>query len=183
MTHNDLCERALRWLSGTRKCEPVFHQIASCAEIPDAIGWSSCFRFSGSTVLECKVSRADFYADLRKQFAWRHPDWNERHFEYRASRISAKEATANGYIKRQLPRMGDYRFYLSQPGIVTAELVEKHAPDHGLLHIEGARVRVIRDAPRRENANYPAEIRYLRFAIINGKQVFGPRDEREGLEG
>jgi hypothetical protein len=65
-THQQLCDRALRWLSGTRRCEPVFAGIASCSEVPDAIGWSSCYAHEGSTVIECKISRSDFYAERKK---------------------------------------------------------------------------------------------------------------------
>ena len=59
MTHEQLCERARRWLSGTRRCDPVFSGIASCDEIPDAIGWSSRYGWYGSTVVECAFIRKE----------------------------------------------------------------------------------------------------------------------------
>lgn len=72
MTHEKLCDRAVRWLRGTRRCNPVYSRNASCAEIPDAIGWSSSYYWYGSTVIECKASVPDFYADQRKKFVWQH---------------------------------------------------------------------------------------------------------------
>jgi hypothetical protein len=168
LKHQDLCERALRWLRGTRKCNPVFAGIASCSEIPDAIGWSSSYKQRGSTVVECKVSRSDFYRDKKKRIVWKHPTLGM----YLGNRITQKEAAAGAYIAEDLPVMGDYRFFLSEPSIVTPELIAQHAPDHGLLCVEGSRIRVVVDAPRRKEPNYPAEIRYLRFAIINRKKEF-----------
>lgn len=169
LTHLDLCERAIRWLSGTRMCHPVYTSNASCAEIPDAIGWSSHHRWHGSTVVECKTSVSDFHADKKKWVYYREPKYG---WEYPGKRISQKEATINNYELLERPRMGDYRFFMCPPNILALSLIEKHAPDHGLLYAEGRRVRIIRDAPRREKVNYPGEIRYLRFAIINSKEPF-----------
>lgn len=67
MTHNELCEIARRWLKGSRQCYPVYSDCASCNEIPDAIGWSSSWRWEGSHVVECKTSKSDFYRDKRKR--------------------------------------------------------------------------------------------------------------------
>jgi len=73
--HTDLVRRAVAWLrrgvpqplSEVRLCcMPVFGEITTAAsETPDAIGWAhGC-----SIVVECKVSRADFRADMRKVHA------------------------------------------------------------------------------------------------------------------
>lgn len=65
MSHAELVERAVRWLKKAQRCHVVFagRQCRS-GEIPDAIGWtSSCV----SHLVECKVSRADFFADARKR--------------------------------------------------------------------------------------------------------------------
>ncbi len=171
--HQMLCDRALRWLSGNRRCNPVFAGIASCSEVPDAIGWSSSYKHRGSIVVECKVSAADFYADKKKAFVWRDPAPTHSLYgdAWQISRnyLSNKAAKEAGYIAEEILRMGDYRFYLCPPGMVTEQMIEKHAPDHGLLYVESNKVKIIREAPRREKANYPAEIRYLRFAIINNK--------------
>ena len=166
MTHDELCARARRWLSGTRRCNPVFSNLASCAEIPDAIGWSSAYGWYGSTVIECKISVSDFYADKKKWSAWKHPN---REHTYPAKRLSKKQAAEMGYAQIQIPAMGDYRFYLCEPGIISVALVAEHAPDHGLIYRDGHAMRIVRPAPRRTLVDKNAEIRYLRFAIINGK--------------
>ena len=67
MTHADLCERAVRWLYGSRKCNVAFSGIASTREIPDAIGWSTACQWRGSIVIECKMSLSDFHRDRKKK--------------------------------------------------------------------------------------------------------------------
>lgn len=69
MTHDELCERAARWLRNTKRCRIVLREVVSCAgEEPDAIGWLG----TGQSILvECKVSRSDFRADQKKHVrAW-----------------------------------------------------------------------------------------------------------------
>lgn len=67
VTHDELVERAVRWLRGTGKCTlTVINSHPWDCEAPDAIGW----RPGGISVLiECKVSVEDYYADRRKP--WR----------------------------------------------------------------------------------------------------------------
>jgi hypothetical protein len=145
----------------------VFSNVASCAEVPDAIGWSSAYGWHGSTVIECKTSVSDFYADRKKRFRWNcaeHPS-----VYYPRDRMSAKEAVERGFVESEVPVMGDFRFYLCEPGIVTAEMVAAKAPCHGLIYRDGHAMRIIRPAPRREKVDREAEIRFLRFAIINQK--------------
>jgi hypothetical protein len=165
--HETLCVRARRWLSGTRQCNPVFSNIASCGEIPDAIGWSSRYQWAGSTVIECKTSVSDFYADKKKRFLWRHI---EHKWRTAYPRLTKKEAAESGYVLEEVPTMGDYRFYFCDAVILSEELISTHAPDHGLLWLSGRRIRLIRNAPKRENVDKDGEIRYLRFAIINCKK-------------
>jgi hypothetical protein len=181
-THQQLCDRALRWLSGTRRCEPVFAGIASCSEVPDAIGWSSCYSHKGSTVIECKTSRTDFYAENRKRFVWKHPEWN---YFVSARRYSEKSAIAQGFKKEVRAQMGHYRFFMCEPEIITPEMVQENAPDHGLLWVKGRSVSVIVNAPRRTNIAFETEIRYLRFAIINSKtpHVLWPEEATAQLAG
>lgn len=63
MTHDDLVQRAVRWLRNTRKCPVVLAEYTSALPvIPDAIG----FWRAHSILVECKVSRADFRADRHK---------------------------------------------------------------------------------------------------------------------
>ncbi|NID14357.1 hypothetical protein [Luteibacter yeojuensis] len=67
MTHSELVEIAGRWLRGTAGCKVVMTElVALCGngEIPDAIGW----RGNDSILVECKTSRADFFADRAKTF-------------------------------------------------------------------------------------------------------------------
>jgi hypothetical protein len=169
MNHQELCERAKLWLRGTRRCNPVFSNCASCGEIPDAIGWASAYKWEGSTVIECKVSVSDFYADKSKRLGFKDPKTGHI---YTSTWWGRKAAKAQGYEEVELPMMGDYRFYLCEPRIISVELVEKHAPDHGLIYRDGRAMRIVRPAPKRENVDKDSEIRYLRFAIINGKNPF-----------
>jgi hypothetical protein len=74
--------------------------------------------------------------------------------------------------------MGDFRFYFCLPELLSCELIEEKAPDHGLIYLDGRRVRIVRSAPRRTLVDKDSEIRYLRFAIINAKQM-APDIERE----
>ena len=66
ITHEQLVISAARWLVSAKQCNPVFCEKGSSktGEMPDAIGWTS----KGSILVECKVSRDDFIADLRKPF-------------------------------------------------------------------------------------------------------------------
>lgn len=63
--HDWLVSRAVRWLRGSRKCGVVLAEVIGAGfEQPDAIGWKSAGLHS--VLVECKVSRADFRADLKK---------------------------------------------------------------------------------------------------------------------
>lgn len=75
-THADLVALAVRWLRRSKRCGVVLQEPPPqrAAESPDAIGWYGGY----STMVECKVSRADFRADQRKygrqrgpRLAWR----------------------------------------------------------------------------------------------------------------
>ncbi len=61
MTHSDLVKRAAKWLE---KKHPVIvtEMVTGTYEEPDAIG----FRMGFSTLIECKTSRSDYYADRKK---------------------------------------------------------------------------------------------------------------------
>lgn len=77
MTHDELVKRAVKWLKGQycgtlpggerwRKsgCGVAVPELVSlAAETPDAIGW---YGGNGSILVECKTTRADFRADLKK---------------------------------------------------------------------------------------------------------------------
>lgn len=66
MTHARLVRLAEQWLRHRYRCGIVLSE-QSCAsgETPDVIGWRGSCR---SVVIECKVSRADFFADQEKPF-------------------------------------------------------------------------------------------------------------------
>lgn len=61
MTHGELVSRAAQWLRGTMRCGVVLSERGAGLEIPDAIGWGKHV-----VVVECKVSRADFFSDRKK---------------------------------------------------------------------------------------------------------------------
>ncbi len=64
MTHAHLVKLAETWLR-SRGCLIVLsEQTADAREVPDVIGWrSDCH----SLLVECKISRADFFADQKKR--------------------------------------------------------------------------------------------------------------------
>ncbi len=62
MTHDELVDRAVRWLKTTKRCPVVFREHTAGPESPDALG----YRGGWSYLVECKVSRADYFADQKK---------------------------------------------------------------------------------------------------------------------
>jgi len=69
--HAQLVRKAVEWLRHSYRCGIILsEQYCATGEVPDAIGWKGHCR---SVVVECKVSRADFLADARKDFRL-HPD-------------------------------------------------------------------------------------------------------------
>lgn len=73
-THAGLVDVAVRWLRTTVNCGVVLREHQTSNEFPDAIGWRGGFSY----MVECKVSRADFFADQKKKgrvdgrrLAWR----------------------------------------------------------------------------------------------------------------
>jgi hypothetical protein len=67
VTHSDLVHAAHWWCRNTLRCSVVLSESVADfgGESPDVIGWG----FSGFSVLiECKTSRADFFADAKKTF-------------------------------------------------------------------------------------------------------------------
>jgi hypothetical protein len=90
MTHAKLVKHAEAWLLNTKGCAFVFTELVTyVGETPDAIG----FRDMGvSMLVECKVSRSDFMADINKHHR--------------------KEPAAG---------MGSYRFYMCPEGLLKPE--------------------------------------------------------------
>jgi hypothetical protein len=85
ITHEKLVKKARAWL--LREHGLVISEMASIGEQADAIGFSKY-----STLIECKTSRADFLADLKKYFR-RSPEAG----------------------------MGDARYYFTPPGLIRRE--------------------------------------------------------------
>ena len=83
MTHSELVELARRFLF--RKNPIVLTELTSIGECADAIGFS----LGVSTVIECKTSLSDYYAESSKPF---------------------RAEPHNG--------MGDYRYYLAPRGLL-----------------------------------------------------------------
>lgn len=67
MKHDELVERAARWLRNHHGCRVVITEPVGQVEEPDAIGWRSGFV---SVLVECKASRSDFFADQKKSFRY-----------------------------------------------------------------------------------------------------------------
>lgn len=66
LQHATLVRKAVKWLRNEYRCGIILsEQYCATGEVPDAIGWKGQCR---SVVVECKVSRADFLADARKEF-------------------------------------------------------------------------------------------------------------------
>ena len=160
LSHLQLCERAAQWLRSNRRCDPVLSHVASTVEVPDAIGWTA----AGSLVVECKTSRADFLNDRKKYTRLRHPvsGWRYRGKTHHRTRLLAQ-----GYIEEPTESMGSRRYFMSEPGIISAEDIAARHPDHGLVHVVGRQVRTIVLAPERIAVDYQSEIRYLRFALLH----------------
>ena len=143
MSHDDLVERAVRWLKNSRRCPVVLSEVSAFAptgsngkiEMADAIGWSPSWvsvtageRPHGwrntelsvcSVLVECKVSRTDWYADRSKVF-------------------------------RKQPElgMGQERWFLTPRGLIDPSR-QKLLPGWGLLEVRGRIVkRVVEPTPQ-----------------------------------
>lgn len=91
MTHAEMVECACSWLK--RKYPIVISEMVSGAsETPDAIGFDS----GTTTIVECKVTRADFLRDKKKWF---------------------RQNPEQG--------MGNYRYFLTLPGVIKPEEVDE----------------------------------------------------------
>ncbi|MAA94933.1 MAG: adenylosuccinate synthase [Rheinheimera sp.] len=98
ITHDQLCQKAVRWLqSPLSKAGPGCHTALTEAktgfngEICDAIGFRACGTpYAGSVVIEVKMSRTDFLADRHKPH-------------------------------RQSGGVGNWRYYLCPEGIINPE--------------------------------------------------------------
>lgn len=69
MTHSELVRIAAKWLQSSPRCALVLteYNMQYNSERPDAIGWKPD---GDSHLIECKTSRADFFADKTKAHRW-----------------------------------------------------------------------------------------------------------------
>lgn len=68
MTHRDLVEVAYKWVLKNTSCGVAFKELNAYTcngEIPDVIGFG---HGRHSILIECKISRSDFWADKKKAF-------------------------------------------------------------------------------------------------------------------
>lgn len=160
MTHDQLVKRAVQWLRSQRH-PLVFAEMASCSEIPDAIGFS---RFH-TVVIECKTSRSDFLCDRAKYTRLVHPDggW----VGCKAPVAMRRKFEEAGATLEVMPSMGTQRWYLCEEGLLSAADVSERHPDHGLLHLCAGRVRKVLPAPVRESKlrDVSTEQEFLQFAL------------------
>jgi hypothetical protein len=111
MTHDELVQRAARWLKNTQRCGVVLTEFVSYSpETPDAIGWKNGGLWS--YLVECKTSLGDFYADAKKP----------------------------GRSLRRLAGLGRERYYMTPKGLLDVERVRRNRPGWGLLEVCGRRV-------------------------------------------
>ena len=64
LTHKALVRRISNWLKYTKQMTVVMAELHTGAgETPDVIAWKGA---ASSILIECKTSRADFFADSKK---------------------------------------------------------------------------------------------------------------------
>ncbi len=73
MTHDDLVHKVAKWLKRHQgncivpNCSTIEAELSALpktGEIPDVVGWNNWT----SVLIEVKMSRADFFADFKKEF-------------------------------------------------------------------------------------------------------------------
>jgi hypothetical protein len=174
MTHGQLCEAATRWLTGTMRCNIALSGIASTAEIPDAIGWSTSGKNYGSLVVECKMSLSDFRVNKKKYERWIPPELKDypqaiRH-AMKLRRMTEVQAIAAGWAKELIPGMGNWRYFLVPDNLIPLAKVWDRYPGYGLLYLRRGRVTIIQKAKENSSIDLAAEIRLLQFALVHVRE-------------
>ena len=151
-THDELVDRAGRWLLNSYRCKLVIirAQPWSCREHPDAIGWNHA---GESVVLECKMSRDDFRADRQK--AWR--------------THGAGMGGKRFYMIPESLRQSDGAHLRVPQGI-------------GLLIVGTRRVTVQREAEGRQDRGWAEEICLLVSRLSNGRALLEGKVDILALE-
>lgn len=166
--HHALCDVAERWLRNAMGCKIVLGGVASCREVPDAIGWSNSVKGGyGSIVVECKRSMSDFYRDRKKKIRSRLIWTDEIPDPIHPAMKTTPPRVAT--VEEEVERMGDRRYFLCPSDVISVEAVAKHFPDHGLLWLRGRSVFIIREAPTRQNVCHASEVVLLKFSLIHVK--------------
>ena len=115
LTHHELCQIAYKFLK-RNGFKVCFHDRFVAVTSTGEQPDAMGFRNSASCLIEAKCSRADLLADRKKRFR-----------------------------KNPSLGMGDWRFFISEPGIIS---VEDLPPGWGLLHVVNGRVRKVHGWPR-----------------------------------
>lgn len=102
LTHRELCQIAYKFLK-RNGFKVCFHDRFIAVTSTGEQPDAMGFRNSASCLIEAKCSRADLLADRKKRFR-----------------------------KNPSPGMGDWRFFISEPGIIS---IEDLPPSWGLLHV------------------------------------------------
>ena len=147
--HRKLVERGGFWLNNRIRCSVVLLERGSGWENPDVIGWHGWTSY----LIEVKVSRADFFADAKK---------NSRHFQGRYS------------------GMGCYRYYLCPQHLIQPEEVPE---GWGLLWAYENQIRQQVDAPFHELSevarNHETELLVRSYANLRFGAILTKGGEEE----
>ncbi|SQM91960.1 Uncharacterised protein [Escherichia coli] len=115
LTHRELCQIAYKFLK-RNGFKVCFHDRFIAVTSTGEQPDAMGFRNSASCLIEAKCSRADLLADRKKRFR-----------------------------KNPSLGMGDWRFFISEPGIIS---IEDLPPGWGLLHVVNGRVRKVHGWPK-----------------------------------
>lgn len=115
LTHRELCQIAYKFLK-RNGFKVCFHDRFIAVTSTGEQPDAMGFRNSASCLIEAKCSRADLLADRKKRFR-----------------------------KNPSLGMGDWRFFISEPGIIS---VEDLPAGWGLLHVVNGRVRKVHGWPK-----------------------------------
>jgi len=151
VTHDDLVQLGVRWLSRPSKSKKFGYRSA-CGivvpelvtwnkECPDVIGWESIKRrgsYPRSYLIECKASRSDFLSDQKKS-----------HREH---------------------GVGLYRWYLCPEGLIESH--EAFNLGWGLLYTNGKSVRQIVGVQQNPRRNFQGEMQMM-YSLLRRTHVRG----------
>ena len=141
------------------RCKVVLTECSGRLEIPDAMGWKDSMSID-SILVECKASRSDFFADLRKEHR-RDPNCPEN--------------------------PGDLRYYLTPPRLLKSEEIPT---GWGLIEAHEGRIITIVAAPKRpfnamrrakESQYFFSELLKIQFAM-SGRELMPTKSGRRIMD-